>query len=181
MSAVQLQVKTMFKVNKLSGGLKLTAMALSASLLLSACASTPEECDPSQDQGFFGKMGCLTTGSYGQRVEAKEKKVEELKAEAAQLNLIAREILEKDRQLMGSYSERTMVLDKARSDLYNIESRLASKKALTADLQDKLASARDQIMTMNTKAAASQTVAQKEKQVKELEAQLQELQAAMVQ
>ncbi|MCK0533997.1 MULTISPECIES: hypothetical protein [unclassified Anaerobiospirillum] len=171
----------MFKANKVTGGLKLTALAISASLLLSACASTPEECDPSQDQGFFGKMGCIASGSYGKRIEAKEKKVEELKAEAAQLNQLAREIHEMDRKLMGSYSERTAVLDKARSDLYNIESRLASKKALSADLQDKLANARDQIMKMNTPSAAEQTIAQKQKQIKELEAQLSELEAAMVQ
>ena len=46
----------------------LASLSLCA-LLLAGCASTPEECDPSQDQGFFGKIGCVVSGSYDERVE----------------------------------------------------------------------------------------------------------------
>jgi len=40
---------------------------------LSGCATmTAEQCDPRNDAGFFGKMGCVSQGVYAQRVEGKE-------------------------------------------------------------------------------------------------------------
>ena len=61
---------------------KVGGIALVSCLLLSACASTPEECNPGQrNQGFFGKMGCVVTGSYEARVNAKQQRVADLRAE----------------------------------------------------------------------------------------------------
>ena len=70
-------------------GAKLSLIAGATAVLLTACASTPQECDPSQDQGFFGKMGCVVTGSYEERVEQKQKHVDELKAEKRALKCLS--------------------------------------------------------------------------------------------
>lgn len=160
-------------------GAKLSLVAAATALLLSACASTPEECDPSQDQGFFGKMGCVVTGSYEKRVEAKEARVEELKAETERLNALAREIHAKDRALMGGYLERARTLDKTRSELNAIQASLAKKKALSAELSDKLAAAKQQVNSMNTESAANQTLKKKKAEIAELNKTLEELQQAM--
>lgn len=152
--------------------LKLVAVSLSAALLLSACASTPEECDPSQDQGFFGKMGCVVTGSYDARVQAKQQNVDKLQSEIESINQMTRDIHAKHRALMGDYFARQKVLDQTTEDLYNLERKLAQKKALSVDLQERIDKAQQQVATMNTRASASQSIAQKEKQIDELRAQL---------
>lgn len=155
--------------------LKVLLVGVGASLLLSACASTPEECDPSQDQGFFGKMGCVVTGSYEARVQAKEQKVADLKAEIESINQTTRDLHAQQRALMGDYFERLKVLDQTKSDLAALEQKLAKKKALSLDLQERIDKAQKQVSNMSTRSAAAQSIAQKEKQIEELNAQLQAL------
>lgn len=169
--------QTMSLVNMKSA--KLSLVAAATALLLSACASTPEECDPSQDQGFFGKMGCIVTGSYSERIDRKQAHLDELKAEAERLNALAREIHAKDRDLMGGYLDRARTLDKTRSELNAIQANLAKKKALSADLEDKLAAAKKQVAAMNNESAANESIKKKKAEIAKLNATIEELQAAM--
>jgi len=47
---------------------------LAFTLLLGACAVSPQECDPrNADAGFATKFGCNVHGGYAQRIEQKEK------------------------------------------------------------------------------------------------------------
>lgn len=158
---------------------KIAGVALIAGLLLSACASTPEECDPSQDQGFFGKMGCVVTGSYEARVNAKQQKVANLKDEIATINKMTRDIHDQNRALMGDYFARLQVLDKTKQDLMMLESQLAKKKALSIDLQEKIDALKNKVGTMSTKSAASKSIAQKEKEIEALNAELEALSQSM--
>lgn len=158
---------------------KVGSVAIAATLLLSACASTPEECDPSQDQGFFGKMGCIVTGSYEVRVNAKQQKANDLSAEIASINQMTRDIHAQNRALMGDYFARMKVLDKTKEDLYMLESSLAKKKALNSDLQDQLNSVKDKVDAMSTQSAASQSIAKKQKEIDELNEELDLLAKAM--
>ena len=47
------------------------ALVGSCALMLTACASTPEECDPSQDQGFFGVSHPDAVNANGARGETR--------------------------------------------------------------------------------------------------------------
>ena len=98
----------------------LASLSLCA-LLLAGCASTPEECDPSQDQGFFGKIGCVVSGSYDERVEQREQRVETLKAENQRLNQLARDLFAQDALVKAQVSEQNRMLDHAKSELYEVE------------------------------------------------------------
>ena len=158
---------------------KVGGIALVSCLLLSACASTPEECDPSQDQGFFGKMGCVVTGSYEARVKAKQQRVADLRAEVETLNQMTRDIQAQNRALMGDYLARLQVLDKTKLDLMELESQLAKKKALSVDLQEQIDGLKGKVAQMSTKSAASKSIAKKEKEIEELNAQIEALSQSM--
>ena len=160
-------------------GAKLSLIAGATAVLLTACASTPQECDPSQDQGFFGKMGCVVTGSYEERVEQKQKHVDELKAESERLNALAREVEGKRATLLGTYEQRTRMLDKTRSELYAVQASLAKKRALTSELQDKLDAAKAKVAAMSKPSAANQTLKKKQAEIEELKATLDELQNSL--
>ncbi len=159
----------------------LASLSLCA-LLLAGCASTPEECDPSQDQGFFGKIGCVVSGSYDERVEQREQRVETLKAENQRLNQLARDLFAQDALVKAQVSEQNRMLDHAKSELYEVERTLAQKKALDADLQDQIAQAKAQIDAIKKSNGSSQTqavIAKKQKQIDELNATLEQLQGMM--
>ena len=151
--------------------------------MLSACASTPEECDPSQDQGFFGKIGCSVSGSYEERINQREQRVETLKAENERLNQLARDLFAKDALVKGQISEQNRLLDHAQSELFALEGTLAKKKALSSDLQDQITKAQEQIDALkkaNSKPSKTQAaLAQKQKQIDELNATLEQLQSMM--
>lgn len=151
-----------------------------AALVLTACATTPQECDPRQDQGFFGKIGCVVTGSYEERVTTKEDTVKQLQAENARLNQLIRNIHQQDALVRGDMAERQRELDKVRSELYALENSLEEKKALDAQLQAKLQAANAQLSRMQA-TPASTTIAEKEKQIAELESTLDELSEQMMQ
>lgn len=159
------------------------ALVGSCALMLTSCASTPEECDPSQDQGFFGKIGCTVSGSYDERIEQREARVESLKAENERLNQLARDLFAKDALVKGQISEQNRLLDHAQSELYALEGELAQKKALSSDLQDQITKAQEQIEALkksNTGSAKTKAaLAKKQKQIDELNATLEQLQSMM--
>lgn len=159
--------------------IKALLLGASAAVLLTACASTPEECDPVQDQGFFGKIGCAVTGSYEERVTTKEQHVEDLKAENARLNQLIRDVQSQDALLKGDYAQRQRELDKIRSNLYDLQASLEQKKALDSNLQNKLNAVNNQLSTIQT-SPTSLSIAEKKKQIAELEATLDELSQQMI-
>lgn len=160
---------------------KLLCGGIGVACLLSACASTPQECDPHQDQGFFGKIGCLTSGSYEQRVAEKEQYVEDLKAENQRLNQLVRQINDQNSALLlGDYSTRQRELDKIRGELYSVQRSLEQKKALDQQLQNKLKQANAQLNDMQRSSAAA-TIKEKQEQIAELEKVLDELSQQMLQ
>ena len=150
-------------------------------LMVTGCTSTPEECDPSQDPGFFNKMGCTFSGSYNERIQQKEQQVADLKAENERLNQLARDIFDKDTLLKANVGEKVRLLDKATAEINAVEASLAKKRALSSDLQDQIDDMRAKIDKAKKSSGAQLTIKQKQKQIEELEAQLQELQDSLTQ
>ena len=162
--------------------LTLCGAGLSA-VLLTGCTTTPEQCDPSQDQGFFGKIGCTVSGSYDERITQREQRVEALKAENQRLNQLARDLFAQDALVKAQLSEQNRMLDHAKSELYAVQASLAQKKALSSDLQEQIAQAQQQIDELKKANTSSQTkaaLAQKQKQIDELNATLEQLQSQLI-
>ena len=58
------------KLNKL--------MVVLATCVLTACATTPEKCDPSGDPSFIDKLSCISSGAYSERVEQKKNEIDRI-------------------------------------------------------------------------------------------------------
>lgn len=155
----------------------LATAAAAVAMNVVGCASTPEECDPSQDPGFFGKIGCTVSGSYDKRIEQKEQQVADLKSEIAILNQMTRELNAQDALLKGTYAERIRVLDSLKSDLYQLQNNLARKQALNTELQDKIAQMEAQIAELESEA---ETSVAGQKQLSEKRAKIEKLKATLV-
>ena len=113
-------------------------LILVPALVLTACTSTPEECDPTCDPGFFNKMGCVFSGSYSERVEQKKVEIEQLRQEQKEV-LEAYQALEANRsKMIADRAERYRQLDKLDNDIAKVRSSLAKKNALTKEYQQKL-------------------------------------------
>ena len=113
-------------------------LILVPALVLTACTSTPEECDPTRDPGFFNKIGCVFSGSYSQRVEQKKVEIEQLRQEQKEM-LAAYQELEANRsKMIADRAERYRQLDKLDNDIAKVRSSLAKKNALTKEYQQKL-------------------------------------------
>ena len=113
-------------------------LILVPALVLTACTSTPEECDPTRDPGFFNKIGCVFSGSYSQRVEQKKVEIEQLRQEQKDV-LEAYQALEANRsKMINDKAERKRQLDKLDANIAKVRSNLAKKNALTKEYQQKL-------------------------------------------
>ena len=113
-------------------------LILVPALVLTACTSTPEECDPTRDPGFFNTIGCMFSGSYSQRVEQKKVEIEQLRQEQKDV-LEAYQALEANRsKMIADRAERYRQLDKLDNDIAKVRSSLAKKNALTKEYQQKL-------------------------------------------
>lgn len=159
--------------------LALVGTVVGSMMLATGCASTPEECDPSQDVGFFNKIGCTVSGSYGERVEQKQQHIADLKAENERLNALTRSIYDESAKLRGEYATRVKTLDQIEDELYGIKDSLAQKKALNSSLEAKFKAAETQVNEMQ-RAGENQTLLEKQAQINELQATLEELENAML-
>lgn len=150
------------------------AVAFVTALSVSACTTTAADCDPSQDVGFFNKIGCAVSGSYSERVEQKEQQVADLKAETERLNAMTRDLHTQSAIIRSDYQAQVKVLDHLEDQLYGVKDSLAEKKALNSDLENKIASVQAQMEKMRQE-GVNQTVLQREQERAQLQQQLEEL------
>lgn len=143
-------------------------------VLLAGCASTPEECDPSQDQGFFGKIGCSVSGAYGERINQKEQQLADLTAEHESLVALTNDLVAKDTLVKASYQDRMKELKKVSNEINSIEKSLKEKSALSSDLQMQINDVKNQIANMQS-SGSSETLRKKQAQAKELQRVLDDL------
>lgn len=157
----------------------LLASALGMSLVLSACTTTAQECDPKLDPGFLNKMGCIVSGSYSERIEQKQQKIADLKAENARLNQLIRDINAQDAIVRGEQAQRLRELDRINEQLDSLSQQLSKKNALEGDLQQQLSQAKAQVNSMK-KTDPNQSLLQKQLEIEKLEATLEALSQSMV-
>ena len=152
----------------------LAFMALS--MALSGCST--DQCDPSTDQGFFSKIGCVTSGVYSKRVEAKKQEIADLRDEQQSLTQEVLDLNDEDAVAKESRAKSQSRLDRINEKLNELEARVAAKGNASADLKKKIDDARAQVATMR-KTPQDAAVLQKQAEVAELKAKLQALTDSM--
>ncbi|SFS36661.1 hypothetical protein SAMN02910357_00363 [Succinivibrio dextrinosolvens] len=119
-------------------------LVLLGSLFLTACTTSPDKCDPSiSDPSFLDKLGCVASGSYEKRVNAKSQEIKDL---AAQQKELSQSVIELESQRSAIISDRTTRLaemDKINDNLSSLEASLRQKNAMTKDLQTKINNVRN--------------------------------------
>lgn len=145
--------------------------ALAGALCLTACTTTPEECDPSVDPGFLNKIGCTFSGSYAKRVEMKRENLQALQEENANLTRLQQSLADEDALLKGSIEQRQTQLAAVKEDLAGLKKDLAAQGALNSDLKQAIEQAEAQADAMQ-RSPASQAMLQKRMELQELQSQV---------
>lgn len=147
--------------------MKIIAIAASA-FLLSACATSIEDCDPSVDNGFFGKIGCSVSGTYAKRVELKEAQNAKLLEQNKELAAIHEKLENDNRLLTGTVAQREKALNELKANVNALQKSLESKKKLNADTQESIDKMKAQIDKMS-ESGGSILIQKREEQLKELQ------------
>jgi len=174
-------VRPLFWVNRntLAGGLL-------ATLLLSGCASTPQDCDPSnQDAGILNKAGCVYGGHYEQRIEERQT----LLLDAQKTNQLFQATYDSLQQESGTVAadlaSQQASLDRAQNQVGALLAELKAAGGGNRQLQQQIAQVESQLQQMQqTMADASASgsalpVLQQRQQMAELQLQVQDLQASL--
>lgn len=162
---------------------QLSAVALVA---LSGCATTPQDCDPgNQDAGILSKAGCVYGGHYQQRIDDKQAiLLDEQKAN--QLFQAAYDSLQlESNQVSSNLAAQQASLERTRSSVTALLGELKSASAGNQQLEQQIQEIESQLQTMqqtlDQAEAANQAipVLQQRQQTAELQVQVQDLQAAL--
>ena len=158
------------KLNKL--------MVVLATCVLTACATTPEKCDPSGDPSFIDKLSCISSGAYSERVEQKKNEIKQLREEQkATLERITATSIETD-ALIKDRANALRKLDNLSDELAALEADLRAKNALSESLKQKIENAKNSVNgAQNTSEDAS--IIEKKRKIKDLQDTLEELKAAI--
>lgn len=114
-------------------------LALLGAFVLAGCTTTPEKCDPSiSDPSFLDKLGCVASGSYEKRVNAKSQEIKDLAAQQKELSKSVIELEKQRSALISDRAARLAQMDKINNELSSLESSLRQKNALSRDLQAKI-------------------------------------------
>lgn len=161
----------------------LSAVAL---LVLSGCATTPQDCDPgNQDAGILSKAGCVYGGHYQQRIDDKQAiLLDEQKAN--QLFQAAYDSLQlESKQVSSNLAAQQASLERTRSSVTALLGELKSASVGNQQLEQQIQEIESQLQTMqqtlDQAEAANQAipVLQQRQQMAELQVQVQDLQAAL--
>lgn len=147
-----------------------TVLSIAAVFTLSACSMSAQECDPSVDNGYFGKIGCTFSGAYSDRVAQKQLENDRLRQENATLAALGEQIEDQNRLLYGTINDRAASLDAISKTLDKLEAELKAKNKLSAEAKAQIANTQKTVGTMQ-KNNGKVLIAKREAELKELEEQ----------
>ncbi len=146
---------------------------------LTACTTTTQECDPSiQDPGFFDKLGCVVSGSYEKRSQAKLQEIKDLRELNHDISQQVIAIENERSALIADRAARYKAIDELNERIYALESTLKSKNALNASLKSKLESLKQSSASVRNM-SESESIMEKQEKLKKLEQRYNELLSAM--
>jgi len=151
---------------------------LLAPLILTGCATSPQECDlHAQNPSFITKLSCTTSGGYRQKVDDQERLVLQSQRDnkIAQQNLADTHIREQaSSQKLADEQARLMAV---RSDLAQTLKKLKSGKASNQQRQQEIQRL-EQLQRESQQATSASEVAVMEKKIAEAKDRIAELEQA---
>lgn len=134
-------------MSSLTMRIKLAAPAL-ALVVLSGCATTAADCDPSNtNAGFITKMNCDVGGGYGKHVAQREDEVRAAQAENAQARQVLAD-LEAQRAAIGkSVEEKTKARNALSASVKKLLDQARAKSLHSAELKQQLAQSEKALKT----------------------------------
>lgn len=113
-------------------------MAISFSMFMTGCSLSMEDCDPRIDPGFLTKLGCATTGTYGERISYKEEQVEALRQSNQDLQDQMTKIMQDKSLLDDDLDTRRKKLEDVQAKLKAMKKNLNNKGALNKKVEAEL-------------------------------------------
>ncbi len=157
-----------------------------ALLALSGCATTPQECDPSnQDAGILNKAGCVYGGHYQQRIDNKQDiLLDEQKANRL-FQATYDSLQQESAQVSADITRQQASLKRMRENVTALLAELNSATGGNQQLEQQIRDIENHLQTMQQTVdqadaqGKSVPVLQQRQQVAELQVQVQDLQAAL--
>lgn len=141
--------------------IRLAAPAI-ALTVLSGCATTAADCDPSnRDAGFITKMNCDIGGGYGKRVAQREDEVRAAQAENAQARQVLADLEAQQAAIGKSLAEKTRARDALTASVEQLLAQARAKSRDNEELKRQLAQSEKTLKTpINVKASDAALAAQ---------------------
>lgn len=149
---------------------------LLAAIVLTGCATSPQNCDlHEQDPSFMTKLSCATSGGYRQQVEQKEQQVRLSQYENESAKQQQAYTQNRQQDVNKKLENEQARLDAVRSDLSHTLTQLKASKIKSSERQQEIARLQDLQRQSQHATSASEInaiekkVAQAKQKVKELE------------
>lgn len=155
---------------------KLSLFLLGLTLGLTACTTTPDDCDPSIELNVFNKMACSFSGSYDKRVETKKQELTYEREISRELNDIQKMIANEQATVNKSAAQKKQQLSKLNKSVNSLTSQLKKKAQGRETILAQLDDVEKQMKTINNSGGSE---AAKQQELKKLQNKLDTLKKAL--
>ncbi|MEG1250447.1 MAG: hypothetical protein RSE37_17480 [Citrobacter sp.] len=151
---------------------------LLASLVLTGCATSPQDCDlHAQDPSFITKLSCATSGGYRQQVDQKEQQVRLSQYENESAKQQQAYTQNRQQNVNKTLADEQARLDAVRSDLSQTLAQLKSSKLKSSESQKEIRQLQD-LQRQSQHASSASEIAEIEKKVAEAKQKIKILEEA---
>lgn len=151
---------------------------LLASLVLTGCATSPQDCDlHAQDPSFITKLSCATSGGYRQQVDQKEQQVRLSQYENESAKQQQAYTQNRQQNVNKTLADEQARLDAVRSDLSQTLAQLKSSKLKSSESQKEIRQLQD-LQRQSPHASSASEIAEIEKKVAEAKQKIKILEEA---
>ncbi len=152
------------------------------SLVLTGCATTAQDCDPSQAQtGFLTKLNCDLGGGYADSVRQNENRLLSARDENQRFQAIYEQIEAQRQDTNASLAEQKRRNTQLNQSLANLLGQLRQQHGTKKQVEQQITQVEKQLQTAQTPATGQSSAeeALKQEQLQQLQRQLQRLQLSL--
>jgi len=151
---------------------------LLASILLTGCSTSPQDCDlHAQDPSFITKLSCATSGGYRQQVDQKEQQVRLSQYENESAKQQQAYTQNRQQNVNQKLADEQARLNAVRSDLSQTLAQLKSSKIKSSERQKEIQQLQD-LQRQSKHASGASEIAEIEKKVAEAKQKIKVLEEA---
>lgn len=123
-------------------------------LLLAGCSATPDECDPSKELSFIQKMACTNSGSYEQRIDAKNSELRGELAHNATLSSELQIVRTEHQNVRRNVANKQNQVINVNSSINKVKSQTAAKQRTIVNANAEISSIKNKIAKLNAQPAS---------------------------